>query len=221
MPPTAGERLLSYFDDNPEIAQEKLLRCRQKLIRRFSAERCYDAEDLASETLERVLTALDKNPHRVSTQIEAFISGFATMIVHESHRRPVLKEDPLDDLAPANEPRTSPMEELLITLSEQDDLRNCLERCLDQLDSRERKTLINYYSTESGEKAKTVRRNMALSLGLTSGQLRKLAFNLRSRVEVFTRQCLEGRGDSLYRTVFRLLIPEGSTCATSNSTKRA
>jgi len=87
--------------------------CRQKLIRRFSAERCYDAEDLASETLERVLTALDNDPHRVSTQIEAFISSFATMIVHESHRRPVLKEDPPDDLAPANEPGTSPMEDLL------------------------------------------------------------------------------------------------------------
>jgi hypothetical protein len=193
-PPTAGDRLLGFFDRDPVIASEKLLRCRQKLVRRFAAERCHDTEDLANETLRRVLDALDKNPQRLTTRIEAFISGFATNLIYESRRAPIHKEDPLEEIGPANEPRTRPLEDLLTAFSEQQDLRNCLERCLEQLDLLERNTLINYYSTEPGEKAKAVRRNMALSLGLTSGQLRRLAFNLRSRVEAFTRQCLEGRG---------------------------
>jgi len=39
-PPTAGDRLLGFFDTDPIVADEMLLRCRRKLIRRFSAERC-------------------------------------------------------------------------------------------------------------------------------------------------------------------------------------
>lgn len=192
-PPTAGDRLLSFFDDDPVIASEKLLRCRQKLIRRFSAERCRDPEDLANETLKRVLDALSKNPQRLTTKVEAFISGFATNIIYESRRSPIYKEDPLDDISPAHEPRTKPLDELLIAFSEQEDLHSCLERCLDQLDSKERRTLIQYWTTEPGDKAKEVRRNLASSLGLTSAQLRKRAFNLRERLEAFTKKCLEGR----------------------------
>ena len=190
-PPTAGDRLLSFFDSDPVIAGEKLLRCRQKLVRRFAAERCHDPEDLANESLRRVLDALNKNPQRLATEIEAFISGFATNIIYESRRSPMHKEDPLEEIVPAKEPRTRPLEELLIGFSEQEDLRQCLEQCLEQLDSQERNTLIKYYTAEPGEKAKAVRRNMASSLGLTSAQLRKRAFNLRSRLEAFTRQCLE------------------------------
>lgn len=87
-PPTAGDKLLRFFDSDPVIACEKLLRCRQKLVRRFSAERCHDAEDLTNETLQRVLQALDRQEIQLSTKIEAFISGFATNILRESRRRP-------------------------------------------------------------------------------------------------------------------------------------
>jgi|SRR6266404_5383396 len=193
--PTAGDRLLRFFDDDPVIASEKLLRCRQKLVRRFSAERCRDAEDLANETLSRVLDALNKTPQRLTSQIEAFISGFATNLIHESRRSPSHKEDPLETIPAAKEPRTRPMHELLIDFSEQEDLRRCLERCLDQLDSKERTTLITYYTTEPGDKAKAVRRNLASSLNLTSAQLRKRAFKLRERLEAFTKLCLESRDD--------------------------
>jgi len=94
-------------------------------------------------------------------------------------------------MSPAHEPCTSQLDELLIAFSEQEDLRRCLERCLDKLNSQERNTLIRYYTAEAGDQAKAVRRDMASSLSLTSTQLRKRAFNLRGRVEAFTRQCLK------------------------------
>jgi DNA-directed RNA polymerase specialized sigma24 family protein len=189
-PPTAGDRLLGFFDSNPVIAGEKLLRCRQKLIRRFAAERCRDPEDLANETLQRVLNALNKNPQRLTTKIEGFISGFATNIIYESRRSPIYKEDPLDDISPVHEPRTKPLDELLIACSEQEELRLCLKKCLDELHSSERETLIHYYDTEHGEKLKEVRERMALSLGFTSSQLRKRAFNLRTKLEGAIKTCL-------------------------------
>jgi DNA-directed RNA polymerase specialized sigma24 family protein len=189
-PPTAGDRLLSFFDSNPVIAGEKLLRCRQKLIRRFGAERCRDPEDLANETLQRVLDALNKNPQRLTTKVEAFISGFATNIIYESRRSSIYKEDPLDDISPAHEPRTKPLDELLIACSEQEELRLCLKKCLDELLASERETLIRYYDTEHGDKLKEVRGRMALSLGFTSSQLRKRAFNLRTKLGTAIKTCL-------------------------------
>src|SRR5690242_17346356 len=85
---TGGDLLLYLFDEDPSVAEEKLLRCRQKLVRRFCAERCRDPDDLASETLRRVLDALSLNPDRLTTTIEGFIFGFATNIIHESRRAP-------------------------------------------------------------------------------------------------------------------------------------
>jgi hypothetical protein len=72
---------------------------KQKLVRRSRAERCRDPEDLANETVQRVIDALNKNPQRLTTKIEAFISGFATNIIYESRRSPIYKEDPLDDIS--------------------------------------------------------------------------------------------------------------------------
>jgi hypothetical protein len=190
-PLTAGDRLLRYFDSDPVVASEKLLRCRQKLVRRFSAERCHDPEDLANETLQRVLQALERDEKQLTTRIEAFISGFATNILRESRRRPIHKEDPLDDLSPAREPRTVSIQELLLAFSEEEDLRRCLKRCLDELHPSDLKILIPYYDAGPGEKLKKVREGMALSLGLTSSQLRKRAFNLRTKLETCIKNCLD------------------------------
>lgn len=192
-PPTAGDRLLRYFDSDPVVASEKLLRCRQKLIRRFAAERCHDAEDLANETLQRVLQTLDRDETQLTTQIEAFIAGFATNVLRESWRRPILREDPLDALSPTKEPRTLSPEKLVFVLSEQEDLLLCLEKCLDKFHAWERETLIRYYDANHGEKLKKVREVMALSLGITSSQLRKRAFNFRAKLEECIKNCLDLR----------------------------
>ena len=191
-PPTAGDRLLSFFDSDPVTASEKLLRCRQKLIRRFSAERCHDPEDLANETLRRVLDALNKNPLRLTTAIEHFISGFARNIIHEDAKHPRHKEDPLDEMSSADEPQTNPLDALLIAFSEDKNLLRCLKLCLEQFNPQDRSTLIQYYSTELGEKAKTARRDISSRLGLTSRQLIKRAYTLRVRLELLTKRCLEG-----------------------------
>jgi len=192
-PPTAGDKLLRFFDTNPSIAAEKLLRCRQKLIRRFAAERCRDAEDLADETLRRVLQALDRDVKQLTTTIEAFISGFATNVLHETHRRSDLKEVSLDELAAEQEPRSISLEELELALSQDDDLWGCLSECLNTLNQVDRKTLIRYYNSELDEKLKDVRERMALLLGLTNAQLRKRTFKLRAQLEKCIQDCLARR----------------------------
>ena len=192
-PPTAGDKLLRFFHRDPLIAAEELLRCRQALIRRFAVERCHDAEDMASKTFERVVEALEKNPDRVITNIWAFISGVARNLIHETRRSWTLKEVPLDEISLTQEPRSVSLEELELAFSREEDLWNCFKQCLNELSQTERETLVRYYDTELHEKLKEVRERMALSMGLSSSQLRKRTFNLRMELEACINDCLTRR----------------------------
>lgn len=185
-PPTAGDKLLLLFDNDPD----RLIRCREKLVRRFILEFHDDAEDLANETLKRVLRGLERDKTQLTTTIEAFISGFATNIIHETRKQLSRREIPLDDLPVAKEPRSISPEELLIACSEDEDLRLCWKQCLDELHRSDREMLISYYDLELGKKLKAVRERMARSLGLTNAQLRKRTFNLRKELEACIKNCL-------------------------------
>ena len=162
-PLTAGDKLLLLFDND----HDRLLRCREKLVRRFILEFHDDGEDLASETFKRVLQVLERDKTQLTTSIEAYVSGFATKIIHEARKQVSRRGIPLDDLPAAKEPRSISPEELLIACSEEEDLRECCKQCLDELHRSDREMLISYYDLELGEKLKAVRERMARSLGLT------------------------------------------------------
>ena len=188
-PLTAGDKLLLLFDNDPD----RLLRCREKLVRRFILEFHDDAEDLASETFKRVLQALERDKAQLTTSIEAYVSGFATKIIHEARKQLSRRGIPLDDLPAAKEPRSISPEELLIACSEEEDLRLCWKKCLDELRRSDRAMLISYYDLELDEKLKEVRERMACSLGLTNAQLRKRTFNVRKELEACIKNCLARR----------------------------
>lgn len=190
-PPTAGDKLLRLFDSDPLVAAHKLLRCRQKLIRRFAGERLPDAEDLANETLRRVLQSLELEERKLTTTIEAYVSGFATNVIHEFRRQQIQKKEiPLDDLPSASEPRSISLEELELAFSQREDLWICLKQCLNELSRTDRETLVRYYDTQVNQKLKQIREQIARSLGLSSSQLRKHTFKLRATLEACIRNCL-------------------------------
>jgi RNA polymerase sigma factor (sigma-70 family) len=190
--PTAGDRLLRLFDSDPAIAAEKLLRAKNKLILRFTAERCHDPESLANDAIARLLCVIEKDPDRVITSTGAFLFGIATNIIHESHRSPIVNEVPLDEMAPSHEPRTSPLDDVLLAFTEDESLRLCLKQCLDSFDASDRELLICYYDADDDEKLKRARKRIALRLGLTSYQLRKLVFKLRATLKTRLENCLQG-----------------------------
>jgi len=190
--PSPWALLLRLIDSDHEVAAEKLLRCRQKLVRRFSVERCHDPEQLADETIERVLNAITKE--RVITNVWAFFAGVAKHIIQEAHRSPILKEVPLDDLTPLQEPRTRPLDEWLTAIAEQEDLHDCLRQCLEKLDAPDRELLTRYYDAAEGEQLKQARVRLALAARLTNGQLRKRALRLRTKLELCIKTCL-GHGN--------------------------
>ena len=191
--PTPGDRLLRLFDSDPTVATKRLSHFKDKLVLRFSAERCHDPESLANETIARLLALLERDPARVVTSVGAFLNGIATNIIHESRRSPIVHEISLDDMASAQEPRTTPLDDVLVALSEEDRLRSCLKQSLERFDAPDHELLISYYDAEDDEKLKESRKRMAHSLGLTSYQLRKRTFGLRKKLEASIKDCLARR----------------------------
>jgi DNA-directed RNA polymerase specialized sigma24 family protein len=67
----------------------------------------------------------------------------------------------------------------------------CLERCLDDIRSDDRKLIFNFYQGEQRTRIEN-RRSLADQLGLTSNALNIRACRIRSKLERCVRQCCKG-----------------------------
>lgn len=77
------DTLLGWLDHNREIAGQKYEKIRQRLIRIFAGRGCFEAEELADETINRVTLKL---PQFVETYIgepALYFYGVADKIHHE------------------------------------------------------------------------------------------------------------------------------------------
>jgi DNA-directed RNA polymerase specialized sigma24 family protein len=185
-----GDKLLSFFDSDSQVAGEKLLRIRQKLIRYFSAERCPDPQELSDETLFRVIKAINEGK-QVTTTIEAYIFGFAKNILREARRLPQF--DSLEELPPDKERATSPEQETLAPWERQEILAY-YQKCLMEFTDSEQKLFLGYYAQNPGEKPKEARERLASLMGLSRAVLKQRAFRIRERLEACIKNCMSMKG---------------------------
>ncbi len=69
----------------------------------------------------------------------------------------------------------------------------CLQRCLATKFTEEDKHLVvGYYDTEASEKAKSARKRLAESFGLTLNAFKVRACRLRTRLEACINDCVAG-----------------------------
>jgi hypothetical protein len=68
----------------------------------------------------------------------------------------------------------------------------CLEKCLEQLDSGERELIVSYYRFSGGEKIE-YRKGLAASLGLSGNALRQKVARLRSGLAECVSDCQKSR----------------------------
>lgn len=139
------------------------------------------ADELADRTLDRVATKL-----AAGEQVEnvyAFSAAVARFIWLEHTRKD--KTDAVGDDLPevAVEP--------VIELDDPDARMRCLRRCVaTKFNDEDRQLVVNYYDTDADEKAKTARRRLAESFGLTLNALKVRACRLRVRLEACINDCV-------------------------------
>jgi len=146
------------------------------LIRIFVSKGFSDAEDLADETINRVMKRLPEIQDTYVGEPARYFHGVSRYIIREMMRR---KEVAVEEV-----PGVSAEAEV------HSDEYDCLLKCLRFLPSDRRELILDYYIYDGREKIAQHRR-MASELGITDGALRGRAHQARGNLEKCIQQCIE------------------------------
>jgi DNA-directed RNA polymerase specialized sigma24 family protein len=158
----------------------------RRLIVFFESHGALLAEDLADQTLDRVMRILDEGEREIE-DIRRFTLGVARNILRETWKKP--HQEPLPESL-ANQP--SPITNPSTDDSDLAELRyQCCQKCLaESFSERDRSLLIGYYQSEGRAK---IERHKALAreLGVSENALRIRACRLRAKLEERINECCE------------------------------
>jgi len=172
------------FGDDPESAAERFEVLRRKLVFYFEARRCDDPEELAHETLARLI---QKHGEQVEVKdLMRFSYGVAKNVLHEYLRRKKKEKIYLSEREYQSRAGTGDEE----AAAGKERRLECLEKCAVNLSAQERALLIDYFSGR-GRGRQEHRKRMAEQLHITLETLRLRVFNLKRRVRKCIEKCLE------------------------------
>jgi DNA-directed RNA polymerase specialized sigma24 family protein len=146
------------------------------LIRIFVSRGFSDAEDLADETINRVMKRLPEIRDTYVGDRARYFHGVARFIILEMNRR-----------------KEVAVEEVPVVPTEPDvhtDEYDCLEKCLRFLSADKREMILDYYTYDGRDKIEQHQR-MAHELGITDGALRGRAHHVRGNLEKCIQQCMK------------------------------
>jgi len=186
------DSLLSWLSDDRELAGTKYETIRTGLVRVFVSKGFNDAEDLADETINRVISRLADIRDTYDGEPTRYFYGVARNVLREQLRRkefatevPVIWTDP--------EPTTQE--------------RECLEKCLQMLPEPKRDLILDYYLYEGHEKI-AQHKEMAAEREITEGALRVRVHHVRVRLEGCVREC--AGGNSVTKLNRKAIVSKGS-----------
>lgn len=179
----AFDTLLSWLDSDRERAGNKYEAIRLRLIKIFTCRGCSEAEELADEAINRVVSKVADATFEYEGDPALYFYGFAPNLHREYLRRNRLKvaEVSSEDGGPAAPPPFADDSQLEY---------DCLDRCLEHLPADNRKLVLEYYQQELRAKIDH-RKRLATELGIAVNALRIRAHRIRRALEECVRDCME------------------------------
>ena len=169
--------LLSWLDRNREIAAQKYEKIRQRLIRVFIGRGCFEAEELADETFNRVTQKLPELVESYTGEPTLYFYGVADKIHLEWLRqRKKIKQLHL--------PQTDDRDKTALEIEYE-----CLETCLEKLPADQHRLIVGYYKEVKGAKIEN-RRKLADFFGMTANALQVKTLRIRARLKECVRNCI-------------------------------
>jgi DNA-directed RNA polymerase specialized sigma24 family protein len=167
------DALLDWLDPVREEAGRKYEEIRLRLIKIFACRGCYEPEDLADETINRVSKKLKEIQGTYSGDPARYFYGVGNKVHLEYlRRRPVPTPPP-------------PLE----ASDEIEKEYDCLERCILELTPNNRLLVLQYYQDEKRAKIDH-RRNLADQLGIAVNALRIRACRIRAALQKCVQSCV-------------------------------
>jgi len=180
------DRFLARLDADSERAGEKYQNLHRKLVKLFEWRGASCAEDLADETIDRVIRKLDEVDIR---DVGFYAVGVAQNVWRENQRAEIkkgsLEELPIGTLlVNPNEDEKQKSEKLQLAAR-----LDCLDECMRILTTAEQSLVIGYYEKKKSENIRH-RREMAEQLGISLGTLRVQAHRVRGKLAACVERCL-------------------------------
>lgn len=172
------DSLLNWLGDGgQEAGARKYETIRAGLVRMFVSKGFNDAEDLADETINRVITRLPDIRETYDGEPTRYFYGVARNVMREALRRKeVLAEVPAVWIDPR--PTSADLE--------------CLEQCLQSLTKDKRDLILDYFVYEGHDKIEH-HKETAAELGISEGALRGRVYHIRAGLVNCMRQCMGGK----------------------------
>ena len=178
------DKLLAWLDRDREQAGQKYEEIRESLVKVFSWRGYHDAEDLADEVFNRVAPKVKQLAEGYVGDPALYFYGVAKKLIFERARRE--RHQPLDPEMKAPDKATQ--------TDEADDglrrRRECLKKCLGELDPEERELIVAYYQKSKQAKI-DYRKALAQQLGMGTNALRVKVYRIRVHLKTCIKKCLK------------------------------
>jgi DNA-directed RNA polymerase specialized sigma24 family protein len=169
------DHMLAWLHPDREQAGERYEEIRRRLIKIFAGRGCWEAEDLADETLRRVeLNVDDVAPSWVNDPVLYFYA------VARNVRREYLRPKPVPSLPSPPSPN--------VDEAERED--RCLEHCMRQLLTGNERSLVLQYHQGQGRTKIENREDLCRQHGLGQNALRIRMHRLVKRLRPCILDCL-------------------------------
>ena len=176
-PQEAFDALLAWFNPDRDIAAQQYETIRAGLIRIFAAKGFSDAEDLADETIDRVIKRLPDIKDSYVGDRARYFHGVSRFVIKEAIRR---KEVTIE---------VTPVAVIRITNESVEFV--CLRRCLQFLAQEKGELILDYHVYEGEDKVEQ-HEIMAQELGISKGALRNRTHQIRVTLEECVLKCSQG-----------------------------
>jgi RNA polymerase sigma factor (sigma-70 family) len=178
------DALLFWLDCNRDSAGQKYEKIRTRLIRIFNGRGCFEAEELADETISRVTLKLSQIVENYSGEPALYFYGVADNIYREwlKKQKKVSHQEfvETDDYGLIHHDGQE---------AEREVDYQCLESCLGTLPERQRELIIEYYQGEKREKIEH-RKQLSKQLGISDTALQIRASRIRSNLRDCVERCV-------------------------------
>ncbi len=174
------EKLLDWLDPDRVQAAVKYEHIRSRLIRIFSCRGCFDAEDLADKTFDRVIRKINEVRNSVEAGPASYLYGVASNIYFESMRERSRFSEFKPEISPHWEHTGEAGEDKQIT---------CLGKCLNEISGINKALVLDYYRGERSEKIAN-RHALAKRLKISANALQVKVLRLRSGLKNCVADCV-------------------------------
>lgn len=169
------EIFLRWLSPEQEKIGEEYEKLRFRLCTFFASRRCFFAEELADEVINRITVLAGKEVIENKT---AYIYGVARNVYLESLRKEKIHAN-VDDLNLAAE-----------TPVESDFSNECLDKCLGELPSQRRDLILGYFSEQRSAKI-VARKKASAEMDISQTALRMRVLRIKQQLSACVKDCMK------------------------------